>query len=58
VLLLSIAGWAIATGIRLDLGKLRVWHPEPNFIHPRFLSEAVNHHTLIMSTLLWVWTLR
>ena len=40
-----------------DLRKLRVRQPELIAIHPRFLSEAVNHNALLMPTLLWVRTL-
>jgi hypothetical protein len=40
-----------------DLRKLRVRQPELIPIHPRSLSEAVNHNPLIMPTLLWVRTL-
>jgi hypothetical protein len=40
--------------MRFDLRKLRVRQPELIPIHPCFLSETVNHNTLIMPTLLWV----
>ena len=41
----------------LNLRKLRVRQPEPILIHLCSLSEAVNHNSLTMPRLLWVWTL-
>src|SRR5271154_5869023 len=43
--------------MRLDLRKLIVRQPKMIPIHPRFLSEAVNHMPDIMPTTLWVRTL-
>ena len=43
--------------VRRNLQKLRVRQPELVENHRRFLSEAVNHTTLVMPTVLWVWTL-
>lgn len=40
-----------------DLRKQCVRQPELIAIHPRSLSEAVNHNAPIMPTLLWVRTL-
>ena len=39
--------------MRFDLRELRVRQPEPIAIHHRSPSEAVNHNSLIMPTLLW-----
>ena len=43
--------------MRRDLRKLLVRQPEKIPIHQRFLSEAVNHNTSPIPTILWVWTL-
>ena len=53
------AGFAACVGGKMwrNPRKLRVRQPEVIPIHLRFLSEAVNHNTLIMPTVLWVRTL-
>jgi len=43
--------------MRRNLRKLRVRQPELIGNHRRFLSEAVNHNSAVMPTILWVWAL-
>lgn len=44
--------------MRRDLRELLVRKPELVSIHPRFLSEALNHNPLVTPTTLWVQTLK